>query len=84
MRSIPFDSWLRLKHKLRHYDLPIITEKAVLEIGLRLLSAPCDDSQDCGKLATKAIRDLKAGGKLTHNRPFAIQELQTILSCSNL
>ena len=68
----------RLKHKLRHYDLPFIAEKALLVFRLRLLPAPCDDSEDRGEPAAKAIRDLKTGGKLSYHRPLAVQEFPTI------
>ena len=75
---------LRLKHKLRRYHLPFIAEKAVLVFGFRLLPAPSDDSEDRSKLAAKAGRGLKAAGKLSYHRPLAVQEFQTISSCSNL
>ena len=74
----------RLKHKLRRYDLPFIAAKIVLVLRLRLLSAPCDDGEDRGELAAKAIRDLKTGGKLSYHRPLAVQEFPTIRSGSYL
>ena len=77
-RSNARDKCFRLKHQFRHYDLPFIAAKAVLVFRLRLLSAPCDDSEDRGEPAAYAIRDLKTGGKLSYHRPLAIQEFPTI------
>ena len=74
----------RLKHKLRHYDLPFIAAKAVLVLRLGFFAAQSDNSEDRGELAAKAIRDLKTGSKLSYHRPLGIEEFQTILYGSNL